>query len=109
MCFAAETCHLEFEDTASLEHGFGKGTVFPACVVQHNLPQGGLFFRRAVHKCHSAGADNALKSGGIVAGYGTGVQGIIRVQLKAGTMRPSDQIDFPALPGAVKIEREMAV
>ncbi len=109
MCFAAETCHLELEDTDSLEHGFGKGPVFPARVVQHNLPQGGLFFRRAVDKCHSAGADDALEPGGVVAGHGTGMQGIIRVQLKAGAMRPCDQIDFPALPGAVEIEREMAV
>lgn len=99
MCFAAEACHLELEDTDSLEHGFGKAQSSRPVLVQHNLPQGGLFFRRAVDKCHSAGADDALEPGGVVAGHGTGMQGIIRVQLKAGAMRACDQIDFPAPAG----------
>lgn len=109
MLLARQRFDLQLKHADGIQHRAGKRPAVFSGIVQHQSLQSRFFLRGLLHKGNAPRADNALKPGGMPAGFLALYQRVVYVQLKADGGRPGDEIQLPSAFSAVKIEHPLSV
>jgi len=106
MLLARQRFDLQLKHADGIQHRAGKRPAVFSGIVQHQSLQSRFFLRGLLHKGNAPRADNALKPGGMPAGFLALYQRVVYVQLKADGGRPGDEIQLPKLKEAQKTTAE---